>query len=185
MITMAQQSELNLMKGFSPYVAFPLTALWHMMGTAIAIWIGETITEKAYGNGISLLILTNVLTRIPNSVQDIFKSKTWFYSLALVLIIFVVVIIVESSYFNIPLIYSKTLARGNNRFTQASSVSVFPIKVNMSGMMPIILAQSILSALSAVFASGFFAFKGNKILEGIAGWFAPSNVYSYSFLGHV
>ena len=53
MITMAQQSELNLMKGFSPYVAFPLTALWHMMGTAIAIWIGETITEKAYGNGIS------------------------------------------------------------------------------------------------------------------------------------
>ena len=182
MITMAQQSELNLMKGFSPYIAFPLTALWHMLGTAIAIWIGETITEKAYGNGISLLILTNVLTRIPNSVQDIFKSKTWFFSLILVLIIFVVVIIVESSYFNIPLIYSKTLARGNNRFTQASSVSVFPIKVNMSGMMPIILAQSILSALSAVFASGFFAFKGNKILEGIAGWFAPSNIYSYSLI---
>lgn len=129
------------------WYVYAIIAILHALGTGIAIFIGETITEKGFGNGMSLLVCINVLSSIPNIINSVIVNKIDIAPL-LTMIMFISItilltIIAETSERKIPLFYPKAAARG--RFSKDSMF--FPIKLNISGVMPIILAGYVVSFL--------------------------------------
>jgi len=121
-------------------------------GTMLLVWLGEQITERGIGNGVSLIITIGILTRIPNAIQglrDMFSGNHAAHSalgdglLLVVLSLIVVggVIAVTQAQRKIPVQYAQ---RAVGRKMYAGGTSFMPLKVNYSGVMPIIFAQSIL-----------------------------------------
>lgn len=145
--TITMDNYYSILTNKSWYV-YVIIALLHACGTGIAIWIGETITEKGFGNGMSLLVCINVLSSIPSIITTIKDSNIYVTSL-IVMILFAILIIIftiiaETSERKIPLFYPKAVARG-----QYSKESMFfPVKLNVSGVMPIILASYIIQLFS-------------------------------------
>lgn len=176
--TIYQHFSLNLFEGTNPWLIVPLVAIWHAVGTGIAIWIGETITNKGYGNGTSLLLTANILGSLPDTIHLIQASPKWVYSYLLIFSMVVIVTFFEGAMASLPLIYSKSLARGVNRFSELSASSSFPIKVNLSGMMAIILSQSFVQMIH--FVSSLV--KGNQIAQTIEDATNDSNTLVYSCL---
>lgn len=145
--TITMDNYYSILTNKSWYV-YVIIALLHACGTGIAIWIGETITEKGFGNGMSLLVCINVLSSIPSIITTIKDSNIYVTSL-IVMILFAILIIIftiiaETSERKIPLFYPKAVSRG-----QYSKESMFfPVKLNVSGVMPIILASYIIQLFS-------------------------------------
>ena len=116
-------------------------------GSMVALWLGELITEQKVGNGISLIILAGILSRLPGSVGNALLSYT--PSLLATYIGFVVagvLLIAGVVYLNegerkIPVAYARRV-RGNKMFGGAQSY--LPLKVNQAGMIPLIFAISVL-----------------------------------------
>jgi preprotein translocase subunit SecY len=117
-------------------------------GTILLMWIGELITEKGIGNGVSLLIFAGIVSDIPNNIRQIvftwdpsmIPSYAIFFVMAVV-IIAGVVIFTESKR-NIPISYAKRV-RGARMYGGVSTY--LPLNVNPAGVMPVIFALSILS----------------------------------------
>ncbi|WP_286077870.1 preprotein translocase subunit SecY [Thomasclavelia cocleata] len=136
------------------WYVYLLIATIHSIGTGLAVWIGETITQKGFGNGVSLLIFINIISSIPsllnNTLKDISAGRLiWYYGLLVLFLLVVVlisIVISESSARKIPIQYSKASARGATSFGQ--SQNYFPIKVNLTGVMPIIFASTIMQIVS-------------------------------------
>jgi preprotein translocase subunit SecY len=135
--------------GFVPLCVVTLTA-----GTAFIMWLGEQITERGIGNGMSLLIFTGIVVGLPKGIQDLYTKATtgaWgaFTPIAililLVLMISVVafIIFVERSERRIPVQYAKRIV---GRKMMGGQSTHLPLKVNSGGVMPVIFASSILSA---------------------------------------
>ncbi len=144
----------NLLQGCDPDT-FPLlhdngTATFLVMvvtmtaGTAVIMWLGELITEHGIGNGMSLLIFTQVVSGFPSSLWSVQSSKGW-WTFAIVLIIgFVViaaVIFVEQAQRRIPVQYARRMV-GRKMF--GGSSTYIPLKVNQAGVIPVIFASSLL-----------------------------------------
>ncbi|NLO82035.1 MAG: preprotein translocase subunit SecY [Clostridiales bacterium] len=142
-------------------VALTLTA-----GTAFLMWLGEQITDKGIGNGISLIIFTSIISRLPIAIASLwqlaFVTKTmspWNIPVIIVFAILMIagVIFVDSGERRIPVQYSKRVV---GRRVYGGQSTHIPIKVNSSGVLPIIFAVSILSLpqIIAQFfpASGFY-----------------------------
>ncbi len=119
-------------------------------GSALIMWLGEQITEFGIGNGISIILFASIVSRFPNSVITMFSnlaagSLKW-YALVLMLIgalaIIVLIVIVTNAERRIPVQYSKRVV---GRKMYGGQSTHLPMKVNMSGVMPIIFAQSIAS----------------------------------------
>ncbi len=121
-------------------------------GTLVIMWLGELITEKGVGNGMSLLIFTSIAAGFPASFGQILKLQGWmtFAIVMLVgMVIVVAVIYVEQSQRRIPVQYAK---RQVGRRLVGGSSTYIPIKVNQAGVIPIIFASSLL-ALPQLIAS--------------------------------
>ena len=133
-------------------------------GTIFTMWIGELITEKGIGNGISLLIFASIVSTVPTQVAGVFKSAGGFLSpiflallfVTIVLIIFV--IYVSEADRRVPIIYS-------SKKSGVSQKSFLPLKINQAGMIPIIFAMSIISVPSIL--SRFFERSNSEILQKI------------------
>jgi preprotein translocase subunit SecY len=113
-------------------------------GTGLIMWMGELITEKGVGNGMSLLIFTAIAARFPTSLGEIIKTKGWGVFLTVLLIGLVVValvVFVEQSQRRIPVQYAKRMI---GRRTMGGTSTYIPIKVNMAGVIPVIFASSML-----------------------------------------
>lgn len=122
-------------------------------GSAFLMWMGENITEKGVGNGISIILLINIVARIPNDFSNLFEqfvknaSSVGGSLLAAVIIIAIVVVIVGFVVFlqdgerRIPVQYSKKM---QGRKLVGGASSHIPLKVNTAGVIPIIFAQSLL-----------------------------------------
>lgn len=162
--TITMQSHYQLLT--KPYwYVYLLIAVIHCTGTGIAIWIGETITEKGFGNGVSLLIFINIITSLPNMISTLGSELSdghiaWYFFILIILLsatVLVAIVISETSSRKIPLQYSKASARGATMF--GSAQGSFPIKLNLTGVMPVIFASTILQAVSMVgqYAKGPFA----------------------------
>jgi preprotein translocase subunit SecY len=115
-------------------------------GCVFLMWIGEQITEYGVGNGISLLIMAGIIARVPDAgVQLIHTTETMFLPFTLVVLFFVVVVAVvyiTKGMRKIPVQYAK-LTRG--RRVYGGQRHFLPIKVNQSGVMPVIFASALLS----------------------------------------
>ena len=144
-------------------------------GSALIMWLGEQITEFGIGNGISMILFASIISRLPTSlittVRNITAGKLQWW-LALLMLIGAIAMIVLIVYVNdaerrIPVQYAKRVV---GRKMYGGQSTHLPMKVNMSGVMPIIFAQSIAS-VPATFA----AFAG-KTDGWVNTWFANNSI---------
>jgi preprotein translocase subunit SecY len=141
-------------------------------GTAVIMWLGELITERGIGNGMSLLIFTQVVSGFPSSLWSVGKQKGWWVFAVVILIGLVViaaVIFIEQAQRRIPVQYARRMV-GRKMF--GGSSTYIPLKVNQAGVIPVIFASSLLylPAMAAQFNSGsdskFVTFINNYLVRG-------------------
>jgi len=145
--------------GFSGSALLPSLAIIFSMtaGTMFAIWLGELISEYGIRNqGLSLLIFAGIVSRIPQNFGQLLTSEAnfWFmlaFILALMILIIFVIVYVQQGQRNIPVMYPGR--RVGRRMSMPVRGSL-PLRVNMSGMIPLIFAQSLLT-FPAIIASFF------------------------------
>ena len=129
---------------------FPLVTMVMIMtaGTAIIMWMGELITERGVGNGMSIMIFTQIAASFPSGLWFIKQSNPgatgWFMFLAVIgvgLLVMLGVIFMEQGQRRIPVQYAKRMV---GRRLVGGSTTYIPLKVNQSGVIPVIFATSIL-----------------------------------------
>ena len=124
-----------------------MTVITLTAGTAFIMWLGERITERGIGNGISLIIFAGIVARLPSATSrlvELSKDKAWLIPVLTVFMLLVVgvVVYIERGMRRIPVQYAKRMA-GRTMF--AGQATYFPMKVNTSGVIPPIFAGAILS----------------------------------------
>jgi preprotein translocase subunit SecY len=132
---------------------FLLVVLTMVAGTAVIMWLGELITDRGIGNGMSILIFTQVVATFPGAMWLIKQQKGWTAFVVVMMIGLVVVaavIFIEQAQRRIPVQYAKRMV-GRRMF--GGSSTYIPLKVNQAGVIPVIFASSLmyLPALYAQF----------------------------------
>ena len=113
-------------------------------GTTVIMWMGELITDRGVGNGMSVLIFTTVISVIPGEILAIYRDKSAFYAaIAVVVVIAIVAFIVfmEQAQRRIPVQYAKRMV---GRRMYGGTSTYIPMKVNQAGVIPVIFASSLL-----------------------------------------
>jgi preprotein translocase subunit SecY len=113
-------------------------------GTALIMWLGELISQRGIGNGMSMIIMASVVSRLPYNYYSILQSKKWFVFGILILLsigIVVAVVRVELAQRRIPVQFAKRVV---GRRMYGGQNTYIPLKVNQSGIVPIIFASSVL-----------------------------------------
>ena len=113
-------------------------------GTGLIMWLGELVTERGVGNGMSLLIFTSIAAGFPTSIGAIGSERgpdTMILVIAMGLVIMALVVFVEQSQRRVPVQYAKRMI---GRKQYGGSSTYIPIKVNMAGVIPVIFASSLL-----------------------------------------
>lgn len=113
-------------------------------GTAVLMWLGELISQRGIGNGMSMVIFASVVSRLPSNFYRVWQEKNWFvFSLLLALCIGIVIAVVrvELGQRRIPVQFAKRVV---GRRMYGGQSTYIPLKVNQSGVVPIIFASSIL-----------------------------------------
>jgi len=113
-------------------------------GTAVIMWMGEMITDRGIGNGMSILIFTQVVATFPGSLWQVQKSQgPWVFGTVLLigLVIIAGVIFIEQAQRRIPVQYARRMV-GRKMF--GGSSTYIPLKVNQAGIIPVIFASSLL-----------------------------------------
>ena len=163
-------------------VIFTLTA-----GSAVLMWIGERITEKGVGNGISIVLTINIISRMPNDIgtlyQQFISGKTVpkgilaaVIIIAIIVAMIVFVVLLQDGVRKIPVQYSKKIQGRKQVGGQSTHI---PLKVNTSGVIPVIFAQSLLQTpviIASLLGKGNGTGIGSKILKGMSqsNWCNPS-----------
>ena len=151
-------------------------------GACLVMWLGEQIDKEGIGNGISMILFAGIISRLPQQVMALVTglingSLKWYWALLLVVgvaLLVTVVVFITNSERRIPVQYAKRVV---GRKMYGGQSTFLPIKVSMSGVMPVIFAQSIASLPATVMAftgtptEGFWAFM-NK-------WFFSSESVIY------
>ncbi len=134
------------------------TIIWILIlvtGTIFAMWLGEKITDKGIGNGISLLIMVGIIASLPISFGQefdsrVFQSNGGLMMILIELVIWIVVILASvllvMAVRQIPVQYARRTASGGYEKNVFGSRQYIPLKLNASGVMPIIFAQAIMFA---------------------------------------
>lgn len=151
-----------------------ITILTLTTGTIFLMWLGEQITEKGIGNGISLIITASILSRIPVAIHRIAQlvaagEINFLIVLLMIVLIFLVVafaIIINESERRIPVQYAKRIV---GRRVYGGQSTYLPIKLNQGGVIPLIFAISILT-----FPATFLGFSQNRILQKVASLLSPT-----------
>jgi preprotein translocase subunit SecY len=132
----------------------PLCVLTLTAGTAFIMWLGEQITERGIGNGMSLLIFAGIVVGLPKGIEDLYekaRDSAWGALTPIAIAILIVgmiavvafIVYVEKSERRIPVQYAKRIV---GRKMMGGQSTHLPLKVNSGGVMPVIFASSILSA---------------------------------------
>ena len=122
-----------------------LIVLTWTAGTAVVMWLGELITQRGIGNGMSILIFASVVSRLPAQGSAIWSqgSKFQFFTIILIGVAMIVgIVFVESGQRRIPVQFAKRVV---GRRMYGGQSTYIPLKVNQSGVIPVIFASSLLS----------------------------------------
>jgi preprotein translocase subunit SecY len=137
------EATTDLIPNFTPprvgLIVLSLTA-----GTALIMWLGELITQRGIGNGMSILIFTSIVSTLPSEGKAILDQKglgTFLVIALLGLLVIVAIVIMEQGQRRIPVQYAKRVV---GRRMYGGSSTYIPLKVNQSGVIPIIFASSVL-----------------------------------------
>ena len=139
---MLSQWGVVTVQGFAPLAIIMLS---FMAGSFLVMWLGERITEKGIGNGISIILVAGILSGLPEGIVVLTRldPKYWIpIVLAVILAAIVLIIFMSEAEKRVPVSYSRAVAVDRHYNMGDSNV---PLKVNMSGVMPIIFASTILS----------------------------------------
>jgi preprotein translocase subunit SecY len=147
-------------------------------GTVFLVWLGELITERGIGNGISIIIFGGIVAGLPQMIgRGLLARETVditgliaFLVLALVLIVLIVMF--TEGHRRIPVQYAKTAFRGARMYRQSGSTHI-PLRVNTAGMIPLILAMSLM-IFPGTLASYFMNPAEPNFANTIADWFNPN-----------
>ena len=169
---------------FQPGWAFRLmTMITLTSGTAFIMWLGEQITERGIGNGISLIIFAGIVASVPSAMTTTteFVREGELSILVLLLILLVMVAVVaaiifmERAYRRIPVQYAKRVV---GRRVYGGQSSHLPLKINTSGVIPPIFASSVL-----IFPATIASFADHPLAQAVAGALAPGSlVYNLSYV---
>ncbi len=148
-------------------------------GTVFVMWLGERITEKGIGNGISLLIMIGIIAFLPTSLLNEFQLKSNFFIFlieigALILVTAAIVLVTQGTR-RIPVQYAKRVV---GRKVYGGTTQYLPLRVNAAGVMPIIFAQSIMFIPSTVAAF----FPESAFWLAVGGWTGNIFGFGYSFI---
>jgi preprotein translocase subunit SecY len=113
-------------------------------GTTVIMWMGELITDRGVGNGMSVLIFTTVISVIPGEILAIYRDKNLFYAavaVAVVIAIVAFIVFMEQAQRRIPVQYAKRMV---GRRMYGGTSTYIPMKVNQAGVIPVIFASSLL-----------------------------------------
>ena len=145
-------------------------------GSALIMWLGEQITEFGIGNGISMILFASIISRFPTaiitSISNIIRGTLQWWVAVLMflgaLAIIILIVFVNDAERRIPVQYAKRVV---GRKMYGGQSTYLPMKVNMSGVMPIIFASSIASIPATI-----GAFTGASTDSWINTWFGPSSL---------
>lgn len=167
-------------------------------GSAFLMWVGERITEKGVGNGISIVLVINIISRIPQDIAQLFQQFVFGKAIAVAVVaalvilaiivgMVILVIILNDGVRKIPVQYAKKVQGRKMVGGQTSSI---PLKVNTSGVIPIIFASSLMQL--PIIVCSFFNYSGtgfwSHILRGLnsSNWCNPREpVYSIGLLVYI
>ena len=168
-------------------------------GSAMLMWIGERITEKGVGNGISIVLLINILSRIPDDFNTLYtqfmKGKSLataglaaFIIVAIILAVIVFVIFLQDGQRKIAVQYSQKIQGRKNVGGQSTFI---PLKVNTAGVIPVIFASSLMQfpiVIASFLGKGDGDGIGSEILRGLNSnnWCNPENIkYSWGLIVYI
>lgn len=168
--------------GGAPVVIHPgwefriMTVMTLTAGTAFIMWLGEQITERGIGNGISLIIFAGIIVRMPNAIRNMFRLLStgemgvFFVLILLVLMVLVVAFIIymEQGQRRIPVQYAKRVV---GRKMYGGQSTHLPLKVNTSGVIPPIFASSII-----MFPATIASFITIPWMQSLASAVRPGNI---------
>jgi len=153
-------------------------------GTMLCMWLGEKITDKGIGNGISMLIMIGIVSRFPSAILQEAGSRgmsgALMFIIEIIALFFVVMgaIMVTQAVRRIPVQYAKQVA-GNSKMTVGGERQYIPLKLNASGVMPIIFAQALMFIPGLVAQS--FAEK-SEFAQSVASAFGDFTTWQYNAL---
>ena len=161
--TIVKNSGMLVTEGFLPALVIVLA---FTAGSSVVMWMGEQITEFGISNGISMILFANIISGFPDTLVAMFAMKWWAAVIVTVIMALLVLFIVfiNDAERRIPVQYAKRVV---GRKVYGGQNSNLPIKVAMSGVLPVIFAQSIASLPATI-----CAFTGN-----MSGWWYE-NVFS-------
>lgn len=148
-------------------------------GTIFVMWLGERITERGIGNGISLLIMIGIIAALPTSLLNEVQTKDniiiVLFELGVLVLVIASVVMLTQGQRRIPVQYAKRVV---GRKVYGGTTQYLPLRVNAAGVMPIIFAQSIMFIPSTV---GTF-FPGNETVQMLTAWSADFTGVAYSII---
>lgn len=168
-------------------------------GSALLMWISERITENGVGNGISIVLLINILSRVPSDLNTLFerfvKGKTIakgglaaIIIAAIILVLVVMVVILQDGERRIAVQYSQKM---QGRRTYGGQSTHIPMKINTAGVIPIIFASSLMQfpiVIASFLGKGNGSGIGSEILRGMnqSNWCNPQNIkYSWGLVVYI
>ena len=182
-VTVFLEKELQVV--INPGALFVFTAVISMVtGTILLMWMGERVTERGIGNGISIIIMVGIISRLPfvigNEIRSVIAGEKLFISeLVLMGIMFLVicfVVLLTQGTRKIPVNYAKRVV---GRKVYGGQNTHIPLRVNTAGVMPIIFAQSIMFIPSTI--STFFV--DSDFSSSIMRWFSFEHPVYWIFFG--
>ncbi|MEN6620324.1 MAG: preprotein translocase subunit SecY [Smithella sp.] len=176
-------APIVLQPGFSFII---MTVITLTAGTAFIMWLGETITEKGIGNGISLIIFAGIVCRLPAGIAGTWRlfsaGELNFFVVLFILILMVAVIgaivFVEAGQRRIPVQYAKRIV---GRKMYGGQTTHLPLKINSAGVIPPIFASSVI-----MFPATIANFAPQGWMQTIAGYLTPGKVgYEVLYVGFI
>jgi preprotein translocase subunit SecY len=182
--TSTGSSMVTIPRGFF----IPLCVLTLTAGTAFIMWLGEQITERGIGNGMSLLIFAGIVVGVPKGIAELYdkvQTNAWgaFTPIAVAILIagmiavVAFIVYVERSERRIPVQYAKRIV---GRRMMGGQSTHLPLKVNSGGVMPVIFASSILSAPLLFAGMSFFGsapLRDTKLLGPLFQYISPGEPF--------
>ncbi len=148
-------------------------------GTIFVMWLGERITERGIGNGISLLIMIGIIAALPTSLLNEIQTKDniiiVLFELGILALVIASVVLLTQGQRRIPVQYAKRVV---GRKVYGGTTQYLPLRINAAGVMPIIFAQSIMFIPSTV---GTF-FPGNETVQFLTAWSSDFTGVAYSVI---
>ena len=172
--------------GFDSFSFLFSSVIILVTGTIFAMWLGEKITDKGIGNGISLLIMVGILARLPQAfLQEITSTMTnnngglmlLVFEIIVWLLVIVACVLLVMAVRRIPVQYARRTTTGDFEQDQAGNRQWIPLKLNASGVMPIIFAQAIMFIPAAL-----AGLSQSETSQSIAGAFSDMFGFWYNFV---